>query len=71
MDPKPTGDAKGGMKLSDLVVYDNWEFETRAKLPLRGVLLIVLGDKPRPLGSSGSKAVKAWIVHRDVGCGQG
>jgi hypothetical protein len=54
------------MKLSDLVVYDDWEFETRAELRRRAVLPIVLGNEPRPLGSSGSKAVKAWVVRRDV-----
>jgi hypothetical protein len=61
-----TGDLKGGTKLSDRVLYDEWEFEARAKLRRKGVLPIVLGDEPRPLGSSGSKAMKAWVSKCDV-----
>jgi hypothetical protein len=65
-DLRLTGDLKGGTKLSNHVPYDEWEFEARAKLRRKGVLPIVLGDEPWPLGSSRNKAVKAWVSKCDV-----
>jgi hypothetical protein len=61
-----TGNLKGGLKLKDEVVYDDWEFEVRADMRRKGVLAVALGQDLRPLGSDNSKAVKAWIAKRDV-----
>ncbi|KAJ6553729.1 hypothetical protein DFH09DRAFT_1166641 [Mycena vulgaris] len=61
-----TGNSKAGTKLKDDVMYDDWEFEARVELCLRGVLAVVFGDETRPMGSESTKAVKAWVTKRDI-----
>ncbi|KAJ7606530.1 hypothetical protein FB45DRAFT_765224, partial [Roridomyces roridus] len=53
-------------KLTDETPFDDWAFDARVELRNKGVLSIVLGTDPRPIGSDNSKVVKGWVTRRDL-----
>jgi hypothetical protein len=59
-------DVKGGLKLSNTVDFDDWEFGMRVEFWKKAVLALVLGSETQLLSSDNLKAAKGWIAKCDV-----